>query len=245
MQQNIIINNYKYIYNESYHIKNMIYNKCQISDIIYMIEKYINIINSDIQGFIFDSIINNNIELLRILVEKYKINVNIKTDLDSTPLMFAGYLGNLEIVKYLCNNGAKTSYKNKYNNDIYFYSNKEIIDYLYSRKKIYIIIYVEGSNIESYSIIETNKDNLGIYIKNNIKNLLKFFIKLIDCDIITSKFMKYIDKFIFLTYDNESKIKHINYIFHHFTNKEIVNEFIGYNLYPHKLVKICKNKIIL
>jgi hypothetical protein len=206
-----------------------------------MIDKYKYILKDDLNGLLFDSIIAINIEMLRILVEKYKVNINIKTHINSTPLMFASYIGNLDMVKYLCDNGAKTSIKNIYGNDVYFYGNKEILDYLYNRKKIYLIMLIEGSHIDIHRVLETSKERLGIYIKNNTKILLKFFMEIFTCDTITSKLKKYIDSINnFLLLDDLYKVEYINQILLHFSNKDIVNEFVGYNLIPHKLVKIHK-----
>jgi uncharacterized protein (UPF0248 family) len=135
--------------------------------------------------------ITKYMDLIKILIEKYKVNVNIRSHNESTPLMFAGYIGNIEIVKYLCEKGAKTSYKNIYGNDVYFYGNKEILDYLYNRKNIYLIICVEGASIDMHRILEISKDTLGLYIRNNVNVLLKFFIEilkiLIGCIILNKK----------------------------------------------------------
>ena len=201
------MNYYKLNTNEAFQIRKMIYEKFNNSDIVYMIQKYYIMLSNDLNGFLFDAIINNNLELVRVLIESYKLDINTKTESDSTPLMFASQQGNLEIVKYLCDMGAKTSYKNKYGNDIYFYGNKEIIQYLCNRKKLYILILVEGSYIDTHYIIETSKEKVGIYIKNNVAKLLKFFITILQCNTISSKINKYTDQYDLLAYDDEFKIK--------------------------------------
>jgi hypothetical protein len=232
---------YKYNTNEAIHIQKMINDKCNNIDIVYMINKYYDIIYNNISGYIFDAIINNNIELIKILVEKYNVNINIKTESYSTPLMFAAYYGNIDIVKYLYVKGAKKSYKNIYGNNVYFYSNKEIKDYLMNNKKMYIIIFVKEENIEIYPIIEISKRNLIKNIKTNMNKLLHIFIELskIKNSKIGNKLQEHenFDKYTF----NE-KIEYLYYILQHFYDDEIYNELNTYDKEKNINIKISKIK---
>jgi ankyrin repeat protein len=59
--------------------------------------------NDLLKDILFSAVVNNNIEIIEILI-KYNININVRDDLNNTPLIKASQLNNIEVVKLLIKN---------------------------------------------------------------------------------------------------------------------------------------------
>jgi ankyrin repeat protein len=54
---------------------------------------------------------NSDLKMIKILIEKYGIDVNIEDKEQATPLFYACRQGNLEVVSYLDEKGANLEHK--------------------------------------------------------------------------------------------------------------------------------------
>lgn len=59
---------------------------------------------------------NNKFEIVKLLVEKYKADINCETKYNFTSIMYSTYNNNIEITKYLFDRGTRleTTYKSIY-----------------------------------------------------------------------------------------------------------------------------------
>jgi len=83
---------------------------------------------------IFVAISVNNIEIIKLLVENKKVNVNLQNEKGVTPLILAANFNNKDIIQYLLKKKADKSLKDKNNKTAFDYAhqkkNKEIIELL-------------------------------------------------------------------------------------------------------------------
>lgn len=74
-----------------------------------------------------------HVNVMRILVEEYNVNTNVKTESDMTPLMYAVANCHLPMVTYLVDHGADINAMTKHNRSALSYaSDAIIIEYLMS-----------------------------------------------------------------------------------------------------------------
>lgn len=96
----------------------------------------------------------------RILIKKMNADVNVQDDKGFSPLQFAAYADNAELVQLLLENGAQVNQLNKYGNNASFYAHdkwdilKLLIDY---RCDIY---HKNIGKVSAYAIISRNPDVL-------------------------------------------------------------------------------------
>ena len=88
---------------------------------------------------------NNNIGVIKLLIEKFKISIDLSTELHGlTPLMLLSYRGGLDSVKYLVEKGASINKQAKNGQtslDKAIIMNKhEVVSYLQSQQTIQNIV---------------------------------------------------------------------------------------------------------
>ena len=143
---------------------------------------------------------NHNIEEIKQLLIN---NINIKDDIDETPLHYVCDYGNLELIKYLVNNGAIINCRNEFGETPLHLICRSYYDV--DHLKIIKFLVKKGANINA---IQHNNTLLFI-VKDRFK-IMKYFIKKgIDINHINTTRRTILDYLLNETPINEKTIKYL------------------------------------